>query len=151
MPESAAIEAGRIMLSRLHDLARNRESFAFETTLASRSFAPWIQQLLMEGYVFHLFYFWLPSPDMAISRVAQRVRLGGHFVDDQTIRRRYQRGIQNFLELYRPIATTWALYNNAALPGQKLIASGAGRMVLECAAPELWNQLQEENDSETAT
>ncbi len=151
MPESAAIEAGRIMLQRLHDLAASRESFAFETTLASRSFAPWLQNVLMDGYVFHLFYFWLPSSEMAIARVAQRVRLGGHFVDDQTVQRRYARGIQNFFRLYRGIATTWAFFNNAVPPGQKLVASGAGRMVLERPQPNLWQQLQDEHDSETTT
>jgi len=129
-PESAVIEAGRMMLARLSDLAASRASFAFETTLASRSFAPWIEQLRQEGYLFHLFYFWLPSPEMAIARVAQRVRLGGHFVDDQTVRRRYQRGVQNFFRLYKPLATTWAFYDNAARAGHKLIASGSGRMVI---------------------
>jgi predicted ABC-type ATPase len=150
-PESAAIEAGRIMLSRLHDLAGAGASFAFETTLASRSFAPWIEQLLQDGYLFHLFYFWLPSPEMAIARVAQRVRSGGHFVDDDTVRRRYRRGIENFFRLYRPITTTWALYNNAARPGHKLIASGSGRMVLECADPDLWQHLQVTYDSPTSS
>ena len=149
LPESAAIEAGRIMLSRLHDLARRRESFAFETTLASRSFAPWIEQLLMEGFIFHLFYLWLPSPEMAIARVAKRVQMGGHFVDDETVRRRYTRGIQNFFRLYRSMATTWALYNNAAVPGQKLIASGAARIVLDCQQPSVWEELEGKYDKET--
>lgn len=151
MPESAAIEAGRIMLSRLHDLAAARESFAFETTLASRSFAPWLHHLLMDGYIFHLFYFWLPSPEMAIARIARRVQQGGHYVDDQTVQRRYARGIQNFFRLYRGIATTWAFYDNAAAAGQKLVASGAGRIVLECPQPKLWKQLQVQYDSEAST
>jgi predicted ABC-type ATPase len=151
LPETAALEAGRIMLARLHDLAREQESFSFETTLASRSFASWIEQLLMEGYIFHLFFFWLPSPEMAIARVAQRVQLGGHFVDDQTIRRRYDRGLQNFFCLYRSIATTWAFYDNAAAPTQKLVASGAGKIVLECPRPELWQQLRSQYDPETST
>jgi len=69
-PEKAAFQAGR-------------EDFAFETTLASKTFAHWIQNLKLSGYTFHLFYLWLPSPDFAIARVAERVRMGGHCVPEE--------------------------------------------------------------------
>src|SRR6516165_5195924 len=68
-PDGAALEAGRIMLKRLHELVSQRENFAFETTLASRSFARWVPQWQQMGYAFHLVFLWLPSPDMAIKRV----------------------------------------------------------------------------------
>lgn len=76
-PEGVAIAAGRVMLSRLRDLAEQRISFAFETTLASRSFAPWLERLAESGYMVHLVFFWLPSADVAIARVAQRAGTGG--------------------------------------------------------------------------
>lgn len=76
-PETAAIPAGRIMVARLKELARTRANFAFETTLASRSFAPWLASLVAGGYRFHLVFLWLPSADLAVARVADRVRLGG--------------------------------------------------------------------------
>jgi predicted ABC-type ATPase len=76
--ESVAVEAGRIMLRRLAELAGERANFAFETTLASRSFAPWIAGLRQTGYLFHLVFLWLPTPDLAIKRVLARVRQGGH-------------------------------------------------------------------------
>jgi predicted ABC-type ATPase len=79
-PESAAIAAGRVMLSRIRELASQRVNFAFETTLASRSFAPWLRQLATSGYAVHLVYLWLPSADFAVERVAERVRAGGHNV-----------------------------------------------------------------------
>ena len=123
-PERAAISAGKIMLTRMHELADSRASFAFETTLASRTFAPWIASLLSQGYHFHLVYFWLPSPEMAIERVEARVRSGGHFVPTATIERRYLGGIRNFFELYQPLATSWRIYNNMDRSGAKLIASG---------------------------
>jgi predicted ABC-type ATPase len=151
-PESAALQAGRIMLDRLGELAEARASFAFETTLASRSFAPWLRKLKGDGYSFHLFFFWLPSADMAIARVSQRVRLGGHFVDDDTIRRRYERGIQNFFRLYRPIATSWRFYDNSQQPVSRgLVARGGGRMDWVVERPTLWQRLRGQYDSPFAT
>jgi predicted ABC-type ATPase len=120
-PESEAVKAGRIMLDHLHDLAARRKSFAFETTLSARTYAPWLGQLRDTGYVVHLFYYWLRSPDLAIRRVADRVRAGGHHVPDDTVRRRYARSIRNFLDLYRPVVTTWQVYDNSGT-GAVLIA-----------------------------
>ncbi|MDX1947184.1 MAG: zeta toxin family protein [Pirellulaceae bacterium] len=148
-PEGAALQAGRIMLERLHELAESQASFCFETTLASRSFAPWIKQLEQQGYLFHLFYFWLPSPEMAIARVAQRVRLGGHYVDDDTVRRRYRRGIENFFTLYRPLATTWSFYDNSQPKVSSLVARGRGTLDLVVSRPELWNLIRSPYDPPT--
>jgi len=115
-PECVAIEAGRIMLRRLDDLATAGADFAFEATLASRSFAPWIAKLRRErGYRFHLAFLWLPTMEQNIARVAERVRLGGHSVPAEVIRRRYARGLANFLALYRPIADSWTLYDNSSV------------------------------------
>jgi len=112
-PESEAIKAGRIMLEHMRELAKARRSFAFETTLAARTYARWLGELKQEGYTVHLFYYWLRSPELAIRRVADRVRAGGHYVPDDTIRRRYSRSVRNFLELYRPVVTTWQVYDNS--------------------------------------
>lgn len=122
-PDSAAIAAGRVMLARLHDLADQRASFAFETTLASRSFAPWLRDLRASGYAVHLFFLWLPSADLAVQRVAQRVTAGGHHLPEDTVRRRYHTGIRNFFTLYQPFATSWALYDCSG-PKAKLVAEG---------------------------
>ena len=97
--ERAALPAGRVMLARLHELARRRMSFAFETTLASRSFAPWLTGLKRDGYSIHMLFLWLPSADFALDRVADRVRMGGHSVPAETVRRRYRAGIRNFFNL----------------------------------------------------
>jgi predicted ABC-type ATPase len=127
-PEGAALAAGRIMLARLKELAAARESFAFETTLASRSFAPWIRSLTSSGYDFHLLFLWLPSPQFAVERVAQRVQSGGHYVADEVVRRRYVKGLRNFFSLYQPLATTWRVYDNAVdEAGPKLVAGGKFR------------------------
>ena len=112
-PETVAFEAGRAMLNRLHELARQRVDFAFETTLASRSFAPWLKERHSEGFGVHVIYLWLPSPELAVARVARRVEAGGHNVAEAVIRRRYERGRKHFLELYAPLADTWAIYDNS--------------------------------------
>lgn len=145
-PEKAALEAGRIMLARLYELADQRADFAFETTLASRTFAPWLANLVAGGYKFRLFYFWVPSPEFSVGRVAARVKMGGHFVDADTIRRRYARGLNNFFELYQATATEWFVYDNTHAPGEVLIARGSGRIVEEIGDARLWRELRETYD-----
>ncbi len=122
-PDQAAVAAGRIMLARLRDLARRRATFAFETTLAGRAYVRWIAELIDSGYRFHVIFLWLPSPEHAIARVADRVRRGGHHVPDEVVRRRYHAGLRNFFRLYRPLATTWQLFDATGLY-PRLIAGG---------------------------
>jgi predicted ABC-type ATPase len=141
-PEKAALTAGRIMLTRLKLLARKRVSFAFETTLASRLFAPWIAGLLKQGFEFHLVFLWLPSADFAVQRVAARVRIGGHDVPEATIRRRYDSGLWNFFELYQTLATTWRMYDNAGGERPKLIARGVGSREDRVWDRGLWRQIK---------
>ncbi len=123
-PESAAFEAGRIMLRRLDELARARDDFAFESTLAGRTAFPLLTGLISLGYDVHVFYLWLPSPELAIARVRRRVDAGGHDVPERVIRRRFWRSLINFYSLYRPIATTWRLYDASVIGGRPLIAHG---------------------------
>ncbi len=125
-PDSAAIAAGRVMLARLRELAGQRVSFAFETTLASRTFAPWLRELRASGYGVQVVFLWLPSADFAIERVADRVRSGGHNVPEKTIRRRYRSGLRNFCTLYMPIVSAWRLYDSSSLV-PRLIADGLER------------------------
>jgi predicted ABC-type ATPase len=123
-PQRVAMAAGKVMLRRLDELAERRANFAFETTLASRSFAPWLKSLQPLGYQFHLIFLWLPSPEMAIERVATRVRQGGHDVPADVIRRRYHAGLRNFFHLYRPMSTTWRFCDNSKRTEPVIIARG---------------------------
>ena len=68
------------------------------------------------GYLFHLSFFWLPSADMAIERVARRVAAGGHAIPEDVIRRRYERGLDNLFNAYLLAADTWVLMNNTSRP-----------------------------------
>ncbi|MGL4943163.1 MAG: zeta toxin family protein [Thermoguttaceae bacterium] len=123
-PETVALEAGKIMVKRLRDLAHRRVDFAFETTLASRSFAPWVEQLTASGYKVHLLFLSLPNADAASERVRARVRLGGHNIPEDVVRRRFASGLQNFFRLYIPVVTTWKLYDNTAPDRPLTIAEG---------------------------
>jgi predicted ABC-type ATPase len=141
-PERAALAAGRIMVARLRELARQRSSFGFETTLASRTFAPWLAGLIRTGYQFHLVFLWLPSADMAVARVAARVRAGGHDVPEETIRRRYEAGLRNFFSLHRPMATTWEFWDNSGELTPSPIASGAGSTTLKVDDHAIWERIK---------
>lgn len=118
--ESEAGKAGRIMLEHMRELVAARRSFAFETTLSGRAYVKWLKDMKRDGYDVHLFYYWLDSADAAIRRVADRVRAGGHHIPAETVRRRYSRSVGNFLELYRPIVTTWQVYDNSDGPSRLL-------------------------------
>ena len=142
-PEKAAIQAGRIMLDRIHTLANEEVNFAFETTLASRTFAMWIPKLLKQGYQFHLIFLWLQSADLAIFRVKERVKTGGHSVPESTIRRRYTAGLKNFFNLYSPLADSWQFYDNSNTIHLSLIASEAKHHSLIIKDEEVWKQLLE--------
>lgn len=145
-PERAAFHAGRIMLERLQHLAAECVDFAFETTLASRTFAHWIDELRETGYCFHLVFLWLPSPEFAIARVAERVRTGGHSVPEETIRRRYHSGIRNYFQLYRPLTTSWRFYDNSDPAGPRLIAAGGRGDREDVQDLKTWNMLKGEYD-----
>jgi predicted ABC-type ATPase len=142
-PESAAIAAGRVMLVRIRELASQRVNFAFETTLASRSFAPWLRQLATSGYAVHLVYLWLPSADFAVERVAERVRAGGHNVPAGTVRRRYAAGLRNLFKLYQPLVSGWVLYDSSG-PVPRPVAEGLASHPPTVYDRDVWAAAQEQ-------
>ena len=144
-PDRVALAAGRVMLARLNELARQRESFAFETTLASRSFAPWLRGLRDSGYAVHLFFLWLSSPELAVQRVAYRVRSGGHDVPADTIRRRYHAGIRNLFSLYQPVVTSWAVYNCSG-PRSQLVAEALDSAPVKVYHKDVWAVVQRQGN-----
>ena len=112
-PEKVSIEAGRIMLERINDLMNSQENFAFETTLATRSYKSKIFLAKEKGYHVTLLFFWLRNVDLAIERVKTRVLEGGHHVENEVIRRRYKKGIKNLFEIYLPIADEVMIFDNS--------------------------------------
>jgi len=113
-PETVAMQAGRLMIERLHDLQRQRSSFAFETTLSGRVYAGMLSEMKQQGYWIDLLYVCLPRPELCIERVAKRVSQGGHHVPSKDIHRRFSRSIDNLFNLYMPLANYWRIYDNSA-------------------------------------
>ena len=122
-PDSMAIEAGRLMLKRIDELLLVGKNFAIETTLATRSYAKLVERAHRQGYVVHLVYFWLSSPQLAKERVASRVSQGGHNIPPDVIQRRYDLGIRNLLEIFIPIVDGWLIVDNSELT-QAIVAEG---------------------------
>lgn len=142
-PEKAAIQAGRVMLERIHGLASELANFAFETTLASRTFSTWIPQLKKQGYQFHLIFLWLENVELAVLRVKERVKTGGHSVPEATIKRRYIAGLKNFFNLYSSLADSWQFYDNTNMKQLSHIASKINNNELFVENEEIWRQLVE--------
>lgn len=142
-PATVAFESGRIMLRRLLKLCEARATFAFETTLSGRAHAGWIRrEQAQRGYEFHLMFVWLRSPELAVQRVRQRVREGGHDIAEEVIRRRYAAGARNFFELYGPLANSWGVYDNSVYNDPRLIAVGGAGSQTVVADEEVWRQFR---------
>ena len=140
--ESAALSAGRILIERMHSLVRNGESFALESTLSGKSYIPLLKDCRANGWSIALYYFWLPSPEDSIARVANRVSQGGHHIPDEVIYRRFKTGIWNMRHLYLPLADTAAIYDNS---GEKriLIADRESGWPLVIHEEERWSKIEE--------
>ncbi len=112
-PEQVAFRAARLMLEEIFNYAVRGVSFAIETTLSGRGYARLIHDWQIDGYIVKLFFLQLASPELAIARVQQRVREGGHNIPSPIIHRRFTAGQRNFENLYKPIVDEWALYDNS--------------------------------------
>jgi predicted ABC-type ATPase len=144
-PQSAAMEAGRVVHARLEQLREERADFAVETTLSGRSLRRTVDRLLQAGYDVHLIYLWQPSADLAVQRVRSRVLLGGHDVPESDIRRRILRSVSNFENVYRRLVSLWRVYDARVLRGERrprLVARGGKDVELELFDRRAWSELQ---------
>ena len=138
------------MLNQIHQLSDEGHDFAFETTLASRSFAVWMSTLKKRGYKLHLIFLWIKSSDLAVQRVQERVKLGGHYISEEVIRRRYHAGLKHFFTLYAPLVDSWLLYDNSTHNTLSMIASAVNNQIV-INDPMIWQQLKEDNDGPEKT
>ena len=138
---AVAVEAGRIMYKRIKELISAGETFALETTLATRSVVKLIREAQKAGYYVTLLYFWLNTPDLAVERVKMRVAAGGHNIEESTIRRRYEAGIHNLFELYIPASDYWMVTDNSMSPMQ-IIAKGFKKEKREIFNPCIFSKLE---------
>jgi len=142
-PEKVAFEAGRIMLERIEVLLKSNENFAFETTLSTKSYKQKLIQAKQNGFKVKLLFFWLPTIEMAVNRVAIRVSEGGHSIPEDVIERRYSRGIENLFKIYIPLCNDWAVFDNSD-ETPDLIAEGIESKII-VANQNNWDLLKSKN------
>jgi predicted ABC-type ATPase len=107
------MEAGRVMLEKIHSLGQRGVDFGFETTLSGRTYIKLFHDLKKRGYQIHLFLLWLGSIRLALERIEMRVRHGGHDIPEVIVRRRFDRSLSNFFEFYKPLADSWTIFDNS--------------------------------------
>ena len=138
-PDSVSMEAGRIALKRIRELIAQRASFTWETTMSGRTAVAWLSQAKNAGYILKTYFLWVPTPEITMGRVQQRVTEGGHNISEDLSRRRFYLTIKNFLTIYRPLMTSWKLIDNDHL-GPRLIAmEKRGRLVVRDKS--IWTRL----------
>ena len=129
-PEAAAVKAGRLMLQEIAACALRHESFAFERTLAGRAYLRHIEDWPRAGYPVSLFFLSLPNVELAVARVAERVRQGGHEIPEPVIRRRFSAGLRNFERHYRPAASLIAMQRAARQAREQAVRTDTAIIVL---------------------
>ena len=139
-PSQASIQASRYMLLKVRYLLKRNEDFAIETTLATRTLLKIVKAAQDAGYTVTLLYFWLNSPELAIARVKARVATGGHNIPEETIRRRYNVGIDYFFNIYAPISERWILADNSQIPF-RVIAEGSKNDVINIKDEETYKKI----------
>ena len=140
-PEIVDVQAARIMLERVEELLSQKADFGLETTLATRSYVQLIKRAHTLGYKVHLLFFYLETPEQAIQRVAQRVSNGGHGIPEDVIRRRFQRGIDNLINLYLPICDSALIFNNMKTPALLIARKKNCTDDIELVEIDMWNHL----------
>ena len=140
-PERASIQAGRYMIAKIRYLLKKQKDFAVETTLATRTLLKIARSAQDAGYTVTLLYFWLNSPELAVERVRARVEAGGHNIPEDTIRRRYQVGIDYFFHIYAPISERWILADNSQIPF-RVIAEGSKSDVINIRDEETYAKIR---------
>jgi predicted ABC-type ATPase len=139
-PEAVAFKAGRMMLERVQETLTAEQTFAIETTLATKSYLNLVKQAQLLGYEVVLYFLFLPSADMAKERVILRVSKGGHFIPPDVIERRYEAGIKNFFNFILKV-DRWRIYKNDQSPPE-FIAEGERETVAKIYNFELWERLR---------
>lgn len=138
-PESAAIQAGRLMLEKINQLITKGQDFAFETTLATKSYRNFILKAKDDGYHITLLFFWLRSPELAVKRVETRVKEGGHNIPEYVVRRRYENGLKNFFRIFEPIVDEWMFIDNSGEPYEIIARKNSAGEILKNV--DQWNNL----------
>ncbi len=127
-PSNMSIKAGKLLLGQVREFIHQKSDFAFESTLAGRSYVSLISDVRRRGYSVTIFFLWIPDVKLARERIKQRVKDGGHDVPFEDVKRRFQRSRENFLKLYRPLCNSWLLFDNASGKPEEIAQQDQGRV-----------------------
>lgn len=141
-PDREWLAASRLFLKEIDHYIQRQDDFAFETTLSGRTYLRLIRQLLADDWLVKLYYLWLPSIEMSIERVAERVAHGGHNIPRESIIRRYPRSITNLLDHYAPLCSSTICLDNSSSVPEVIFVQDAGARSVE--NPELYDALMSE-------
>ena len=141
-PEGVSFEAGRVMLQRIEQLVKSKSDFGIETTLSSRNYLRKAKQWQKQGYEIILIFFWLNNPSLAIERINDRVRRGGHFVPEEIVIRRYYRGIRNLFNFFIPLSDYWLIIDNSEA-NPIIIAEGIKDIESKIFYRDIWDKIKE--------
>jgi predicted ABC-type ATPase len=129
-PERAALQAGKLMLEQIHVLSKRRANFGFETTLSGKTHVHLLRDLKKRGYRIHLFFLWIADVDLALKRIADRVKNGGHTIPENVVRRRFKKGLQNLFSIYHPLLDTWVLFDNSTDTPELIVSDEFGKLTI---------------------
>ena len=146
-PEKASVEAGKIMLNRIEYLLNEKVTFAFETTLASRTYKHTVLKAQSAGYTVVLLFFWLQNVELAKKRVEKRVSEGGHNIETAIIERRYLKGIKYLFDIYLPIVNKVLIFDNSE-GKYELIAKRINKSKVSILNNNKFNLLKQQYDSQ---
>lgn len=144
-PEAMGLRAGRLLLTRWKELCVSRKDFAFESTLSGKTYAKMLADVREQGYRINILYLWLPSVEMSVRRVRERVRKGGHSVPEVDLRRRYLTSVRNFFSLYLPLADEAVIYHAGFHPTRRVAAWSAG--AVKVYEPKFYERIQDQIES----
>ena len=130
-PQKAAIKAGRLVLDQINDLKNQGVDFAFETTLSGKAYRNHFNELKDSGYQLHLFYLWIPSFQLALARIKDRVSEGGHNVPAQDVKRRFSRSLSNLFRIYRPLLNSWMIFDNSGIKPLLIAMENSGKLTID--------------------
>ncbi len=122
-PAQVSIKAGKLLLGEIDNFIIRKMDFAFETTLAGRTYINLIKEVKSKGYSVHIFFLWIPSEDLAKQRIKQRVKQGGHHVPDADVKRRLRRSLKNFFNHYSPLVDGWDIFDNSGSEPKLVVKS----------------------------
>lgn len=122
-PQKLALKAGRLLIHEIQDCLKSRVSIGLESTLSGTTHTKLLHQAKSLGYQVELHYLWIPSPDLAIRRIRQRVKMGGHSIPEADVKRRFSRSLDHFLNVYAPLTDRWTFQDNTRQPAALLFES----------------------------